>query len=84
MVGWALHAAAGTALPCHRVVNRFGALSGSRHFEGPFVMEERLRAEGITFTEEGCVNLSRHLWKPDAPDAVSADFHLPPGSPYFG
>ena len=63
-VGWALQAAAGTPLPCHRVVNRFGALSGRRHFEGPFVMEERLRSEGVTFTADGCVDLAQHLWKP--------------------
>ncbi len=65
-VGWALKAAAGSGLPCHRVVNRFGALTGRRHFEGPFVMEERLRSEGVTFTDDGCVDLHRHLWVPDA------------------
>jgi methylated-DNA-protein-cysteine methyltransferase related protein len=64
-VGWALNAAAGTPLPCHRVVNRFGGLSGKRHFEGPHVMEERLRSEGVTFTPDGCVDLERHLWVPD-------------------
>lgn len=63
-VGWALKAAAGSHLPCHRVVNRFGALSGRLHFEGPFVMEERLRSEGVTFTDDGCVDLSKHLWVP--------------------
>ena len=63
-VGWALKAAVGGGLPCHRVVNRYGALSGRLHFEGPHVMEERLRSEGITFTEDGCVDLSRHLWDP--------------------
>lgn len=63
-VGWALNSAAGTGLPCHRVVNRFGALSGRRHFEGPHVMEERLRSEGIVFKEDGCVDLERHLWEP--------------------
>lgn len=63
-VGWALNAAAGTGLPCHRVVNRFGALSGKRHFEGPYVMEERLRSEGVTFDEDGCVVLEKHLWDP--------------------
>src|SRR5210317_417846 len=47
MVGWALNAAAGMAMPCHRVVNRFGGLSGARHFGGPFVMEDLLRSEGI-------------------------------------
>lgn len=63
-VGWALNAAAGTGLPCHRVVNRFGALSGRRHFEGPHVMEERLRSEGVSFDEDGCVLLEDHLWNP--------------------
>ncbi len=58
-VGWALKAAVGTGLPCHRVVNRRGALSGKLHFEGPFVMEERLRSEGVTFDDEGCVRLER-------------------------
>ena len=63
-VGWALKAAAGTELPCHRVVNRFGALSGKRHFEGPDVMEDRLRSEGVAFDEEGYVMLDKHLWAP--------------------
>ena len=64
-VGWAMKAAVGTGLPCHRVVNRFGALSGKRHFEGPDVMEDRLRSEGIAFTDEGCVDLEKHLWVPE-------------------
>lgn len=63
-VGWALNAAAGTELPCHRVVNRYGGLSGKRHFEGPHVMEERLRSEGVTFDDDGCVVLEEHLWDP--------------------
>lgn len=64
VVGWALNEAAGSDLPCHRVVNRNGALTGRRHFETPFVMEERLRSEGVTFTEEGTVDLERHRWVP--------------------
>jgi methylated-DNA-protein-cysteine methyltransferase related protein len=68
-VGYALHAVARSdggplAIPCHRVVNRFGALSGRMHFETPHVMEERLRAEGVAFTDDGCVDLGRHLWTP--------------------
>jgi O-6-methylguanine DNA methyltransferase len=63
-VGWAMKAAAGTDLPCHRVVNRRGALTGRRHFETPTVMEERLRSEGVTFNDEGEVDLDRHLWRP--------------------
>lgn len=61
-VGWALKAAVHTGLPCHRVVNRFGALSGARHFETPTVMEERLRSEGVPFTDDGCVDLPACRW----------------------
>lgn len=63
-VGWAMNAAEGRGLPCHRVVNRYGGLSGSVHFGGPFVMEDLLRSEGITFTEDGNVDMSKHLWVP--------------------
>ena len=63
-VGWALKAAAGANLPCHRVVNRFGALSGKKSFGGPFIMEDRLLSEGIEFVEEGVVDLQKHLWIP--------------------
>ena len=67
-VGWALQAVARSsspsAVPCHRVVNRAGALTGRRHFETPTVMEERLRAEGVRFTDDGRVDLGRHLWDP--------------------
>lgn len=63
-VGWALKAAAGSELPCHRVVNRNGELTGRRHFEGPHVMEERLRAEGVSFTSDGRVDLEAHRWRP--------------------
>ena len=68
-VGWALKAVARSdagplAVPCHRVVNRFGALTGRLYFETPDVMEERLRAEGVAFTADGCVDLAAHLWDP--------------------
>jgi alkylated DNA nucleotide flippase Atl1 len=46
------------------VVNRNGVLTGKRHFETPHVMEERLRSEGVTFTDDGRVNLDDHRWVP--------------------
>jgi len=54
-------------IPCHRVVNRLGELSGRMHFETPFVMRERLEAENVTFVGE-MVDMSRHLWVPPMPD----------------
>lgn len=65
MVGWALNAASGVPIPCHRVVNRFGGLSGSQHFGGPYIMEDLLRSEGIEFDDDGCVLMEQHVWKPD-------------------
>ncbi len=63
-VGWALNAAAGTGLPCHRVVNRFGALSGHIHFGGPHIMEDLLRSEGVAFRDDGTVDMDRYRWNP--------------------
>ncbi len=66
MVGWALNAIAlrdRQDIPAHRVVNRFGALSGRQHFETPYAMRERLEAEGVQFIGDE-VDLSRHLWAP--------------------
>ena len=63
-VGWALNEAVGSDLPCHRVVNRNGVLTGRRHFETPPVMSERLRSEGVTFVAENRVDLDAHRWPP--------------------
>lgn len=62
-VGWALNGC-GPDIPAHRVVNRFGALTGKIHFGDPNLMEELLRSEGVEFDENGCVRLDKHLWNP--------------------
>ena len=62
-VGWALNGC-GTDIPAHRVVNRFGALTGKVHFGDPNLMEDLLRSEGVEFDEKGCVRLDNHLWVP--------------------
>jgi O-6-methylguanine DNA methyltransferase len=63
-VGWALNGAKESGLPCHRVVNRFGALSGKMHFGSPDLMKELLLSEGIQFDKDECVFLEKFLWKP--------------------
>ncbi len=63
-VGWALNGAKDSGLPCHRVVNRFGALTGKMHWGDPNLMEDLLRSEGIEFDKDGCVILEKYLWKP--------------------
>ncbi len=63
-VGWALNGAKDSGLPCHRVVNRFGALTGKHHFGDPFIMADLLRSEGVEFDKDGCVKMDKFLWKP--------------------
>lgn len=65
MVGWALHSVPTELdLPCHRVVNRYGELSGGWHFGHPDVMRALLVAEHIPFKAEYQVDLDRCLWQP--------------------
>lgn len=51
-------------LPCHRVVNSSGRLA-----PGWPAQRELLEREGVTFRRNGCVDLSKHLWKEIAPIA---------------
>jgi len=63
-VGWALNGAKESGLPCHRVVNRFGALTGRLHFGEISIMEDLLKSEGIEFDKDGCVIMEKYLWIP--------------------
>ncbi len=63
-VGWAMHGAAGNSLPCHRVVNRNGELTGKIHFGDPDLMESLLRSEGVKFDKEGRVIMDKYNWVP--------------------
>jgi methylated-DNA-protein-cysteine methyltransferase-like protein len=64
-VGWALHVNPYEKLiPCHRVVNREGALSKSFVFGGKDEQLIRLIREGIEFQKNGKVNVLKYFWKP--------------------
>lgn len=63
-VGWALNGAKESGLPCHRVVNRFGALTGKMYFEDSTLMEDLLKSEGVEFDENGFVIMDKYLWVP--------------------
>jgi len=64
-VGWALNGC-GPDIPAHRVVNRYGALTGKIHFGDPNLMEDLLRSEGVEFDKNNCVKLENHLWIPNS------------------
>jgi methylated-DNA-protein-cysteine methyltransferase-like protein len=64
-VGWEMHRAPGHLnLPCHRVVNKAGILAPDYVFGGADLQREMLEQEGITFTEDGRIDMVRHLWIP--------------------
>lgn len=73
MVGWLLHnAPPEIAAVAHRVVNRHGELTGGWAWGHPAVMRALLEDEGVTFVEEFCVDLERHLWEPED-DPIAMD-----------
>ncbi len=68
-VGWALSVAPPLAeLPCHRVVDRNGFLSGGWHWGHPDVMARLLRDESVPFLDPYRVDLDTCLWLPDEPE----------------
>jgi len=61
-VGYALaHCPAGVDIPAHRVVNHRGAVSQAWRAGHPEEQAALLRAEGVTFTRDGRVDLRRHI-----------------------
>lgn len=65
IVGYALNGVVeDMSIPCHRVVNRNGELSGRMHFPTPTLMRELLESEGVTFQGES-VRMAKHYWEPE-------------------
>lgn len=63
VVGWAMRATPEEFhLPCHRVVNKTGALSPYYVFGDTIVQKTLLEKEGITFNADGRIDLKKYLW----------------------
>ena len=64
-VGFAMHASPGMAggVPCHRVVFKDGSICTGFAFGGPEVQKEMLLEEGISFTEDGRVDMASCRWE---------------------
>lgn len=74
IVGWALRAVPdGLAVPCHRVVNRDGDLTGGWSFGHPDVMRALLEAEGVPFVDDYRVQLDDCVWDPEWDESAAAD-----------
>ncbi len=63
-VGYALHVnPQPVVIPCHRVVNRFGALAPAFAFGGQEIQAQLLRAEGVAVSEAFTVDLSIYQYQ---------------------
>ncbi|HAX24524.1 MAG TPA: MGMT family protein [Thermomicrobiales bacterium] len=71
MVGWAMsNCPPEVSDVAHRVVNRYGELSGGWAWGHPDVMKQLLVDEGVTFVDEYRVNLDKHLWIPPMEEEI--------------
>lgn len=62
VVGYAMNGAPEYLhLPCHRVVSKTGRLSAGEIFGGEGIQRKMLEEEGITFKDDGCIDMKKHL-----------------------
>lgn len=55
-------------LPCHRVVNRLGEMAPYRIFGGEQIQRSLLEQEGVTFLENGRIDMKKCQWRPFTQD----------------
>ena len=65
-------------IPCHRVVFKDGSLCKGFVFGGPDEQRQMLEAEGVTFVEDGRIDMDACLWDPHATDVSEGDFPTAP------
>ncbi|GAB3839311.1 MGMT family protein [Hymenobacter jeollabukensis] len=67
-VGWAMQAAHALRgpeyVPCHRVINRLGLLTGKQFFGSPTAMQDALEAEGVRVVDDQVQDFPRLFWDP--------------------
>lgn len=63
IVGYAMNKAPyNRNLPCHRVVNKSGCMAPHDIFGGSDRQRLLLESEGVTFLDNGCIDMAKHLW----------------------
>ena len=63
-VGYAMAGCQDPAVPCHRVVDRFGGTKVCFDAFAPGTQRALLEAEGVPFRSDGTVDLERCQWVP--------------------
>ena len=74
MVGWAMsNCPDDVSEIAHRVVNRYGELSGGWAWGHPDIMRQLLIDEGVTFAADYQVDLERHMWIPPMEQEIASE-----------
>jgi methylated-DNA-protein-cysteine methyltransferase related protein len=75
MVGWAMNASHHHPenIPAHRVVNRFGRLTGKRHFGDPALMQQLLENEGVIVVDDTVQDFAALFWDPISESGTFSD-----------
>ncbi len=53
----------GLEIPCHRVVNKSGAMAPGEAFGGAGNQRRLLEEEGVGFLHGGTIDMKRYLWR---------------------
>ena len=65
MVGWALNASGvNNSVPAHRVVNKYGLLTGKHYFNGTNLMQQLLENEEIKVENNQIIDFENKFWDP--------------------
>ena len=85
-VGYALRAnpepgADPECIPCHRVVFKDGSLCKSFAFGGPDEQRRMLEAEGVTFSDDGRIDLDACAWDGLPPSGEASEGEPPMAPP---
>ena len=65
IVGYAMASCQDPAVPCHRVVDRFGGTKAAFDTFAPGTQRSLLEAEGVPFRADGTVNLELCRYDPE-------------------
>ena len=63
LVGYAMAACRDASVPCHRVVDRLGRTKAAFDTFQPDTQRAMLAAEGVSFLDDGRVDLQKSLWR---------------------
>ena len=75
-VGWTLHWVQSDAVPCQRVVNRFGGLATGFGWGGQAAHKALLLIDGVEVRDDFTIDLEKYQWWPEAYELPNLEFSI--------